>query len=307
MSDNPPLKGWRSLLFVPSTNERFISKALSRGADAIILDLEDSIPLDEKENARQMCKHTIASLVEQGADQGEDQGAQQGTDIMVRINAPLRLAIRDLEATVQLGLTAIVIPKAETAGALQALVDVIDELERIRNIPRGSIRIIPQLESPNAVLNARAIAKASSRIVALSFGAEDYATAVGMVPCTETLALPELQVAMAAKAEGLIALGLMDTIANISDPEIFADVAGRAARFGFDGALCIHPVAVPVLNQAFSPSPDDIAQAERVIKAMQTALEQGKAAVELDGKMIDIPVYERAKKVLVKAGKTVKL
>ena len=291
MSDNKSVTGWRSLLFVPSNNERFISKALSRQADAIILDLEDSIVPAEKQTAREGCTDTIARL------------AGQGTDIMVRINAQLRLGIRDLEAIIQPALTAIVIPKVENAGALQALMDVIDELEQQRNMPRGSIHVIPVLESPNAVLNAREIAKASPRTVALAFGSEDYANAYGMVSCAETLFLPELQVAMAAKAEGLMALGLMDSIANISDPETFAHVAGRAARFGFEGAMCIHPVSVPVLNEAFTPSPDEVAQAERIVDAMQTALEQGQGVAQTDGKMIDAPVYERAKKILIKAGK----
>ena len=292
MSNHAHHKNWRSLLYLPANNERFLSKALSRGADALILDLEDSIAIAEKDNARERCKTAIAEL------------AGHGTDITVRINAPLRLAVRDLEAVIQKGLTAVVIPKVETAGGLRLFDELISELENERNLEQGSIGILPILESPQALFHAHDVATASKRNMSLLFGGEDFANECDMVSSGGTLDMYSLQVALAAKAAGLPALGMLgDGIAHIDDHQVYLDNAKRSAKFGFTGSSCIHPLLVPLLNEAFSPSDAEIAQAQRIVDGMEQSLAKGEGATLVDGMMIDKPVYERALKVLARAPK----
>ena len=284
----PRSKVWRSLLYIPVNNVHFISKALERGADAVILDLEDSIPHPDKDKAREHCLRAIDTL------------SGHGTDILVRINAPLRLAVRDLEAVIRPGLEAVLVPKVENADALRALGDVISELEHDCALREDSIGTVPLLESPAAVLSARDIAAALSRNRAMILGGEDFATECGLSPSAETLCLPKQQVAMAAKAQGLMALGLLDTLSDFSNPEQTLDLARRSARFGFDGATCIHPVMVPLLNAAFSPRPEDLDRARRTVSIMEDAWARGEGVALLDGRMIDRPVYERAKRLLAR-------
>ena len=291
MMPHRKLPFWRSLLYVPANNPRFVSKAGERGADAVVLDLEDSVPPAEKDEARRQCGEAIERL------------ADAPCDVVVRINGPLRLAVRDLEAVIRPGLTAIFVPKVGTAGGLAALCDVVSELEAEVGIDAGEIGLVPMIETPGSLLDAREIAAASPRNVAMILGSEDMATEAGFEPSAETLLHPKLQVAFAAKAAGLLALGLLDSVAAISELERTRQIAARSARFGFDGATCVHPAIVGILNAAFSPSPEQIDLARRTIDAMEAAWAEGKGAARLDGRMIDMPMLTRARALLEKAGR----
>ncbi|MCF3933856.1 CoA ester lyase [Acuticoccus sp. M5D2P5] len=280
---------WRSLLYVPANNERFTGKAGQRGADAVILDLEDSVPPAQKEEAR----GAMIAAVEHLKD--------APCDLLVRINAPLRLAVRDLEAAIRPGVSGILVPKTETAGALQALDAMVSELEDEAGMTPGSTMFLPLLETPDSLFEARAIAKATPRNVALLLGSEDIATECGFTPSGETLMHPKLQVAFAAKAAGILALGLLDSIAAIADEAASVEVARRSVRFGFDGATCVHPGMVPILNAAFAPDEAEVDLARRTIAAMEAAWAEGKGAARLDGRMIDKPMIARAQATLAKA------
>lgn len=280
---------WRSLLYVPADNQRFLAKAQERGADAIILDLEDSIAPNDKENARKMCKSAIADLV------------KGPSDILVRINSPLRLAVRDIEAVVQPGLRGIFIPKVESSGVLVSIDELLSSIELEKGMPIGGIRTVPMIETPKALLSAKIIASSIDRNVGLILGGEDFATAAGLYPSAETLTPPKLQMALAARAAGLIPLGILDTVADFSDEDYMYELALRSARFGFEGGTCIHPSMVAALNRGFSPTPEEIEESSDILRVMEKAWDNNRGAAQINGKMIDMPVYERAKTVVERA------
>lgn len=167
--------GWRSLLFVPILNRAVLEKAASRGADALILDLEDAVAPGQKAEARALAPDAIALL------------ASQGADVLVRINAGLRDQVRDLEACVRPGLKAVVLPKAEVPERLRQVEELLMELEAEAGMPIGQVRIVALVESARGLLAAPELAKASSRIVALALGPEDLALDMGGEPDAELL------------------------------------------------------------------------------------------------------------------------
>ncbi len=283
---------YRSMLYVPATNERFIAKAKERGADAIILDLEDSIPVPEKPNARAALGQAVPAC------------RGTGSDVLVRVNRPIRWCIPDIEAAVAAGADAILLPKAESAEHVRLIAEAIESAEAEFK-PANMVKLLLIIEDPAAVMDARAIISAHPRVVAAMAGGEDLATALEAEPIAETLRLPKQLVHMAAKATGRFSLGLFGTVADYSDKDGIRSLIAEARRHGFDGASCIHPSVVSLLNEGFSPSPDEIAQARRVVKALEDAEAQGLGAVALDGRMIDKPVADRARLLLARAGRWV--
>jgi len=283
---------YRSMLYVPATNERFVAKASERGADAIILDLEDSIPATEKENARRALPSAVTTC------------RSDASDILVRVNRPIRWCIPDVEAAVKAGVDAIILPKAENAAHVQLIAEAIESAESEFK-PASMVKLLVIIEDPAAVMDARAIISAHPRVVAAMAGGEDLATALEAEPTAETLRLPKQLVHMAAKATGRFSLGLFGTVADYSDQDGIKALVAEARRHGFDGASCIHPSVVPLLNDGFSPSDADITQARRVVKALEEAEAQGLGAVSLDGRMIDKPVADRARLLLARAGRWV--
>jgi citrate lyase subunit beta / citryl-CoA lyase len=283
------LPAWRSLLFVPVVREKFVASAHTRGADGIILDLEDSVPEAAKERARGLVP-TAAREVGKG-----------GADVLVRINRPWHQAFRDVEAAVGPGVMALVCPKVESPEHLRVIAEMLDWQEAARGLPMGHTRLVALIETAEAYFRAREIAKATPRLVAISLGAEDFALSVGMEPVAETLQAPKQTVIIAARAAGIIPLGFMGTVADFKDTERFREVVRRSRKFGFAAASCIHPSAVRVLNEEYGVSPAAADQARRIIAAYDEAIARGIGAVTFEGKMIDVPVVERAKAVLALA------
>ncbi|HEY8417137.1 MAG TPA: CoA ester lyase [Limnochordales bacterium] len=277
---------WRSLLYVPAHVERFVEKAHTRGADAVILDLEDSVPPAEKEAARQRAAEAVREL------------AGHGVDALVRINSPLRLAVRDLEAVVRPGLVAIAVPKVLGAAHIRLLSAAVAELEAERGIPPGTIGFIGLIETVEALWQVREIAAADPRMMALILGTEDFAAQAGMDPDGEGLLHAKLHLVLAARVAGIIPLGLAASVADFGDAGRLAEVARRSRRLGFEGATCIHPAQVPILNEAFSPSPDEVNQAQKLVEAYEQAVAQGLGALALAGRMVDEPVVRRARRLL---------
>jgi citrate lyase subunit beta/citryl-CoA lyase len=290
MSLQHPAPVWRSLLFVPVNVERFLAKASQRGADGLILDLEDSIAPADKQAARQAVEPAVQRLRREGR-----------SDVLVRINQPLEWAVRDLEAAVIPGLDAIMVTKVEGPDHLHLLDELVSRLELRRGLPEGRIRFIGLIETPGPLARAHEIARATPRLMALSLGAEDYATAIGGKPIEDVLLLPKQQVLQAARAAGLQPLGTIGTVAGFSDLEAYAQIVRRSAAFGFVGASCIHPAQVPFLNAGFTPSPEEVAEAERILALDREAAAQGRGSFALNGKMIDIPVVQRAEALLARA------
>ena len=279
---------WRSLLFVPANNSKFIAKAHTRNADAIILDLEDSVPDSELESARLSLRMAVSSV------------ARGGADVLVRINNPDHLCVDDIQAAVIEGVAAIMLPKARNSMHVKSVSEAIGKREHANGMTAGSVRLIPMIETAAAYFQALEIGGADPRNIAMNLGGEDFASDVGMMPDTDILAMPKQQVVIAARAAGLIPLGLMGTVANFQDLNGIRRAAEMSRRFGIEGAPCVHPSNVPILNAAFSPSPDEIDYAERVVEAYADATGKGSGAVAVDGKMIDVPVVRRAELLLAR-------
>lgn len=288
MSKPPESPVWRSMLYVPVNVARFVERAADRGADAIILDLEDSIGPADKESARGLLA-TALPIAGRG-----------GADVLVRVNRPWRLLVRDLEATVIPGVTALALPKIESAEHVQAVAEIVDELEAERGMTAGQVRFIPMIETASGFFRIDAIARAHPRVAAITIGAEDLALSLGMVPEAEGLFYPKQQAVFAARAAGVLPLGFIGTVADYQDLDKFRATLVRSRRIGFEGAACIHPSGVPILNEVFSPSAEEIDRARRMVAAYDAALAAHKGAAVFEGRMIDIPVVERARRLLAR-------
>jgi citrate lyase subunit beta / citryl-CoA lyase len=277
---------WRSLLFVPVTAQRFVDGAGRRGADAIILDLEDSVAASEKERARALVPEA-ADIVSRG-----------GADVVVRINRPLRLAVRDIEAVIGPRVLALALPKTDSPEHVQLLAEIVDEIEAERGMASGTTRFIAMVETAAAFFRIAEIARAHPRLCALNLGAEDFATSAGMLPEAEALSMPKQMAVFAARAANIMPLGFIGSIAEFHDLDGFRQTIRRSRRFGFIGASVIHPSQVPILNEEFRPSAAEVDHARRVVAAYDTALADGVGAVTVAGKMIDVPIVERARLLL---------
>jgi len=279
----PNLPVWRSMLFVPVTARRFVEGAAKRGADAIILDLEDAVAASEKDRARTLVPEA-AQIVSRG-----------GADVVVRINRPVRMTVRDLEAVIGPGVQAIALPKAESPEHVQLIAEIIDELEAERGMAVGTTKMLAMVETCSAFFRIHEIAKAHPRLVALNLGAEDFALSAGMLPEAEGLFMPKQTAVFAARGAGIMPMGFIGTVADFADLDAFRHTVRRSRRLGFFGASVIHPSQVHILNEEFRPSPAEVEHGRRVVGAYDKALAEGVGAVTVDGKMIDVPVVERAR------------
>lgn len=277
----------RSLLFVPSIMERFVQRAHERGADLVCLDMEDSVPPAEKIGARPKVQEALKTM------------PRTGYLLYVRVNGlDTSLLEEDLAAIVCEELDGISLPKAHTPEIVRQVDHYLTLLETMRGLPVGKVKMIPWIESAQAVLNAEAICRASPRVVGASFGAEDYTVdmRIERTKASKEIEWARYRVAVACHAAGVQA---------IDPPEMdFQDMEqlerdGRFARsIGYTGKYCIHPGQVEVVNRIFAPTEEETAYAKRVIEAYEQAERDGRGAIALDGVVIDRPVYLRARVLL---------
>lgn len=286
MSDTRTLPVWRSLLYVPANVPRFIDGAHKRGADAIILDLEDSVPPAERPAARRDLAATAENV------------ARGGADVVVRINRPFRETMLDLDAAICPRVTALAVTKVDSADHVRLIAEVVSDLEAERGMAVGTTQFIAMIETADAWFRMPEIAKASTRIVALTLGGEDFALSVGMVPNAEGLFMPKQQLAIAARAAGILPLGFIGTVADYKDLDAFRETVRRSRRLGFRGASVIHPAQIPILNQEFGPGADEVASARKIVAAYDEAVAEGRGSISVDGKMVDVPVVLRAQETL---------
>ena len=282
---------WRSMLFVPVNVQKFVETAHTRGSDAVILDLEDSVPPAEKANARTMIAAAAPKV------------AKSGADVVVRINQPIELAVRDIEAAISPAIHTLMLPKIDSAGHIRLLAELADRIEAAKGMRIGHTRFMALIETPAAFARAEEIAAAHPRLISVGLGSEDFAMEIGGEPATDVLAYPKQRVAIAAQANGLMAMGVIGSVADFADLEGYRASARLARRFGFRGASCIHPKHVAILNEEFSPKPAQVTWAHRVIEVYEKAKAEGRASVQLDGRMIDIPIVVRAERILAEAAR----
>ncbi len=276
----------RSLLFLPATSDHLLAKATERGADALVVDLEDAIPLDRKAAARPMARAAVAQL------------APRGVTVLLRVNSEPENWAQDLQGMPLAQLAAVMLPKVETLAQLDNFAQALTALA----VDSGQAPppIAALLETPLGVLAAAQIAQHPA-LGALGFGAEDYAGALGVPPEPAALAWPAHQVLTCAHAHGLACWGVAGSIAAVDDVAGFEHTVRAARAMGFTGSVCIHPRQVPIVNRGFSPSAEELAWAERVVAADEAASRAGLGAVLLDGRMIDRPIVERARRWLAMA------
>lgn len=279
---------WRSLLYVPAHVDKFVDAAHTRGADAIILDLEDSVPPDMKAHAR-ACVPSAAARV-----------ARAGADVLVRINSAPEDAAKDIDACVGAGVAALSLAKVETVEQLRRLDDLVTQAEARARIAAGHTRFVVLIESAAAFLQVAEIAAGSARNVAITLGAEDFSLDLGVEPNESVVVMAKQHLIIAAAAAGIMPLGVIGGVSSFSDPVAYLDMAKRSRRLGYAGASCIHPSQAPLLNEAYSPEPAELDYARRIERAFAEAAPAGRGAFKLDGKMIDAPIVARATKLLAR-------
>jgi citrate lyase subunit beta/citryl-CoA lyase len=273
---------WRSLLFVPAAAQERWVKAHTRGADAVIVDLEDSTQPEAKAQARWLAPEAVKTL------------SQNGAQVTVRVNNDPEHLEADIEAVAQEGLRAIVMPKVESVRDLEKVSTLLEAAEFEAGLQRLQVKVIAVIESPRALENIREIAD-GPRIVGVSLGSEDFALSLGRPPAPLSLALAAQTIAYAASARGLMGLAMASSIANYTDLEAFAAEAKRSHAMGLTGAMCIHPNQVKVLNECFGASEAEIAEAKAILAAWEVRTAD---VISHNGKMIDQPVVERARRLI---------
>ncbi len=272
----------RSRLYAPGDNPRLLVGIELHGADCILLDLEDSVPLAEKAAARVLVKHLLATV--------------DFPEVWVRINPLHAGGAQDL-AEVLLGRPhGICLPKAQAPADVLALAAVLSRLEEEAGLEVGTTYILPILETGKGVLHAEEIAAADLRVVGIAFGAEDFTRDLGGRRTRDALLFARSRVAAAAAAAGVQA---SDTVyAGVEDEAGLVAEATEARDLGFAGKGVINPRQIGPVHRVFSPDEVEIAQAKRIAAAAAQAQAQGLGAVALDGKMVDRPVVARAQRIL---------
>lgn len=284
MKRNLPV--WRSLMYVPVNVDKYVDKAHTRGADVIQLDLEDSVPPAEKAQARKLVEKAAAKV------------RRGGADVVVRINQPLSLAVRDLEQAICPDVDGIACTKIDSASHVRLLDELVTELEEKRGMTVGHTKFITMIETADAFFRIREIVSASTRIVASCIGGEDFALDCNMQPSGDALFYPKQHMIIAASAAGIIPLGFVDSVASFGDWDKFRTMVRRSRDFGFMGAGCIHPGQVTIVNEEYTPAAEEVEYARKVIAMDKAAAASGRGSFSLDGKMIDIPIIVRAEKLL---------
>ncbi|MBI4216379.1 MAG: HpcH/HpaI aldolase/citrate lyase family protein [Chloroflexi bacterium] len=267
-----------------------IVKARSQPTDALVLDLEDAVIPTEKATARRLVKEALPRL------------EVKDKLVFVRVNSfASGLAEDDLRAVVCPGLDGISLPKGESPADIEKLDRLLLSLERERGLPMGRLQVIPWIESARAVLDARLIAGASPRVVALAFGAEDFTIDMGIPRSQEGFEVlwARSQVAVAARAARVKAL---DTpYMNFRDNEGLLRETRLVRQLGFGGKFVIHPSQIETVHQVFVPTAAEVEEAKRIVAAFAEAAAKGMGAVALDGRVVDIPIVERARRLLALA------
>ncbi len=296
-------------LFIPGNRRDMLGKGARYSPSAYIPDLEDSVPLGNKAEAREVTASALPFLFE------------LGEPVVPRVNSLLTgLTMDDLGAVVGPYIVAISIGKVKRRDDIEVVDGMLSELERDRGIEVGSVGILPWLETASAIVNAFAICSASERVRWVAFGAEDYSADMGISRAVDVAGSDAIEsdtggveeygeasllyarsaVAVAARAADVQAL---DTpYVKFRDLDGLRREAGLARRLGYGGKFAIHPSQIEVIDEIFSPTVDEIERARRVIEAAAVAEREGRGSVSLDGEMVDAPVVARARNVLARAG-----
>jgi citrate lyase subunit beta/citryl-CoA lyase len=284
----------RSFLFAPGNVARRVEKAFTLEADAVIVDLEDSVAVHEKAQTRDAAAQALKQ-------------PRRGRGY-VRVNAPSTpFCYGDLVATLHERVDGVVLPKVESAADLHAIDWLMAALERERGIAEGSIDLMPQIETAAGVQRIDRILQARSlrpyaapwRVKRVAFGAADYGHELGLDPTLDEAELADARarIVLASRAAG-IENPIDSPWFHFKEAEAFQRALERSRRGGFQGRLCVHPDQIAAVNRAYLPSDEELARAERIVAAFEEAEARGAAAIQVDGQMVDYPVVHRARAVV---------
>ena len=293
----------RCPLFIPGNRMDMLVKAERYSPSAYVPDMEDSVPLANKEEAREVTADALPSLFE------------LGKAVAPRVNSlSTGLTEDDLKAVVGPYIVAISIGKSRTSDDIAEVDGMLSELERDQGIEVGSVGILPWLETASAIVNAFDICNASERVRWVAFGAEDYSADMGISRAVDiggedavgvreygeaSLLYARSAVVVAARAADVQAL---DTpYVKFQDPDGLRSEAGLARRLGYSGKFAIHPAQIGTIEDIFSPTNTEIERAQRIIAAASDAEREGRGSISLDGEMVDAPVVARARNLLAQA------
>jgi citrate lyase subunit beta/citryl-CoA lyase len=280
----------RSWMFVPGHRQRMIDKALGLNADAIMLDIEDGVAPNEKDSARKNIAESLGREKLPGAPAR-----------YVRINAIGHARMdADLEAVVRPGLEGLVCPKVDTPDEVRKVDAILNDREPEMKMEKGGVKLLIAIESPKGLLNASAIAAASSRNVGIIFGAEDYGREIGLPAVREGEARDLIYarsaiVVAAASAHVQAADGVW---VDLNDSDGLLGFAKQSRQLGFSGMSCIHPSQVDAINTVFSPTPEEIEYCQKVLQAFEEANARGDGSIAFGGQLIDRPIVERARRAI---------
>jgi citrate lyase subunit beta/citryl-CoA lyase len=277
----------RSFLYVPGDSPGMLSKALTRGADAVIVDLEDGVSPSAKVSARSTASEWISN------------NAETSIELWVRVNPSSDLLDDDLGATVQRGLFGVYLPKASSAENVRSVAQILDRLEYAHDLPSGSIQIAPLLETASAILEMSEIA-ASPRVSHIAIGEADLAADLGMNPSPDGRELNpvRLSLVVASAAVGLARpIGPVQTA--FEDLDSLRSTSMHLRRMGYRGRAAVHPMQIPVINETFLATRAEIDFARDVVDRFESAQADGAAVtVAQDGSLIDEAVARRARVIL---------
>ncbi|OPJ56453.1 citrate (pro-3S)-lyase subunit beta [Alkalithermobacter paradoxus] len=284
------LKLRRTMMYVPGNNPSMVKDAHIFGADTVMFDLEDSVSINEKDSARFLIYNALRNI------------DYEGTEIAVRINGlDTPFGLQDLEAIVRAKPDIIRLPKTETPQDVIEVEKIIEGIEKKIGMEVGTIKMMAAVESALGIINAHQIATASSRLVGIAIGAEDFVTDMKTTRSLDGVELltARSQLLLAARAAGIYAL---DTVfSDVNDEEGFANEVKHIKQLGFDGKSVINPRQIDIVHDIYTPTDKEIEKSIRIINASKEALKKGLGVVSLDGKMIDKPIIERAERVLTLA------
>lgn len=285
---------YRTMLFAPANDLRKVGKALMLNADGTVLDLEDAVALSEKINARNALKEALA-LPRRG-------------DVFIRVNsAQTDFILGDLLAAVTEGVKGLVLAKSESAEEIRQVDWLIEKIEKERGLAAGSLELIPFIESANAIVNAYSIASASPRVSRMFFGGVDYVLDIGTTFSkggTEIF-YARSQLVVASRAAGIEPP--IDTVyPDFKDIEGLVADAKSVRQMGFQGKLAIHPGQIEPLNEVFTPTPEEISWAKKIVEVFDESEARGQAVFQVDGKMIEYPIANRARRIIALADQIAK-
>ncbi len=277
----------RSLLFVPGNKANMLEKALGLMPDAFVPDMEDSVPAAEKANARATTAEFLPRL------------AARGRPVIPRVNArDTEWFEADVAAIAGGEIYGISIGKVRTAGDISAISQVLEAHERRRGLPVGHLKLVPWIETAEAIVNCNAICRASERIVAVAFGGEDFTNDMGIERLADESQVAYARQLLCITARAAHVLALDTPYFKLRDADGLRLNALHAKSIGFKGKFAIHPEQLAALNECFSPSEQEVAHAQRIVAAFDEAERTGRGSTSLDGWVIDVPVVKRARALL---------